>query len=180
MTRTHNGTPLSRRRLELCTRLTVGVARQTQLRQLVLVRRVTRDELQQEIAATTDHVALAHLRPIRDELLESGQHQLLLAVEPDNGEECYLPPKLLRVGIRMVAADHARLLEPPNAAQARRRRDPRTSCQFHIGLCQRCSRLVRKTLSFSKKLANHIGAVWYFIHDYNAQQRTKLNTTTSA
>jgi len=39
---------------------------------------------------------------------------------------------------------------------------------------------VRKTLSFSKKLANHIGAVWYFIHDYNAQQRTKLNTTTSA
>ncbi len=29
---------------------------------------------------------------------------------------------------------------------------------------QRCSRLVHKTLSFSKKLANHIGAIWYFIH----------------
>ncbi|NEO55161.1 MAG: IS1 family transposase, partial [Okeania sp. SIO3B5] len=27
---------------------------------------------------------------------------------------------------------------------------------------------VRKTLSFSKKLSNHIGAVWNFIHHYNA------------
>jgi insertion element IS1 protein InsB len=33
---------------------------------------------------------------------------------------------------------------------------------------QRCSRLVRKTLSFSKKLRNHIGAIWNFIHHYNA------------
>jgi insertion element IS1 protein InsB len=34
---------------------------------------------------------------------------------------------------------------------------------------QRISRLVRKSLSFSKKLENHTGAIWYFIHDYNAQ-----------
>ena len=34
---------------------------------------------------------------------------------------------------------------------------------------QRISRLVRESLSFSKKMENHIGAVWYFIHDYNAQ-----------
>ncbi|MEP0874219.1 IS1 family transposase, partial [Trichocoleus desertorum AS-A10] len=27
---------------------------------------------------------------------------------------------------------------------------------------------VRRTLSFSKKLENHIGAVWYFVHHYNA------------
>ncbi len=33
---------------------------------------------------------------------------------------------------------------------------------------QRVSRLVRKTLSFSKSLENHIGAVWYFVHYYNA------------
>ncbi|MDM8561711.1 IS1 family transposase, partial [Thiotrichales bacterium HSG14] len=26
----------------------------------------------------------------------------------------------------------------------------------------------RKTLSFSKKLSNHIGAIWFFIHHYNA------------
>jgi insertion element IS1 protein InsB len=29
------------------------------------------------------------------------------------------------------------------------------------------SRLVRETLSFSKKLANHIGAIQYFICHYN-------------
>jgi len=52
--------------------------------------------------------------------------------------------------------------------------------RFNNTLRQRCSRLVRKTLSFSKKLANHIGALWYFIHDYNAQQRAKLGTTTIA
>ena len=34
-------------------------------------------------------------------------------------------------------------------------------------LRQRVSRLVRKTLSFSKKLTNHIGAAWLFIHHYN-------------
>lgn len=39
-------------------------------------------------------------------------------------------------------------------------------------LRQRISRLVRKSLSFSKKLDNHIGAVWYFIHHYNAQLAT--------
>jgi len=33
---------------------------------------------------------------------------------------------------------------------------------------QRISRLARKTLSFSKKLSNHMGAIWYFIHSYNA------------
>ena len=32
---------------------------------------------------------------------------------------------------------------------------------------QRVSRLVRESLSFSKKLNNHIGAIWYFIHGYN-------------
>lgn len=33
----------------------------------------------------------------------------------------------------------------------------------------RISRLVRKNLAFSKNLENHIGAIWYFIHHYNAQ-----------
>ena len=39
---------------------------------------------------------------------------------------------------------------------------------FNCILRQRVSRLVRKTLSFSKKQANHIGAIWYFVHHYNA------------
>lgn len=33
---------------------------------------------------------------------------------------------------------------------------------------QRVARLVRKTLSFSKKLENHIGAIWLFVHYYNS------------
>lgn len=40
--------------------------------------------------------------------------------------------------------------------------------RFNCTLRQRVSRLVRKTLSFSKKIENHIGAIWYFVHHYNA------------
>ena len=40
--------------------------------------------------------------------------------------------------------------------------------RFNCTLRQRVSRLVRKTLSFSKKLENHVGAIWHFIHHYNA------------
>ena len=39
--------------------------------------------------------------------------------------------------------------------------------RFNCTLRQRVSRLVRSTLSFSKSLANHIGAIKYFIGDYN-------------
>lgn len=39
--------------------------------------------------------------------------------------------------------------------------------RFNNTLRQRVARLVRKTLSFSKKLDNHIGAIWNFIHHYN-------------
>jgi insertion element IS1 protein InsB len=52
--------------------------------------------------------------------------------------------------------------------------------RFNNTLRQRCSRFVRKTLSFSKKLVNHIGALWYFIHAYNAEQRAKRRITTGA
>ena len=36
---------------------------------------------------------------------------------------------------------------------------------------QRCSRLVRRSLSFSKCLRNHVGALWYFVRHYNASLR---------
>ena len=39
--------------------------------------------------------------------------------------------------------------------------------RFNNTLRQRVSRLVRDTLSFSKKLANHIGAIRYVICHYN-------------
>jgi len=37
----------------------------------------------------------------------------------------------------------------------------------------------RQTLSFSKKLNNHIGAIWYFVHGYNAPVGKGLNLTTT-
>jgi insertion element IS1 protein InsB len=40
--------------------------------------------------------------------------------------------------------------------------------RFNNTMRQRISRLVRKTLSFSKKLVNHVGAIWLFVHHYNA------------
>ena len=43
--------------------------------------------------------------------------------------------------------------------------------RFNNTLRQRVSRLVRTTLSFSKKLENHIKAIWNFIHHYNEQRR---------
>lgn len=42
--------------------------------------------------------------------------------------------------------------------------------RFNNTLRQRVSRLVRNSLSFSKKLENHIGAIWFFIHHYNASR----------
>jgi len=42
--------------------------------------------------------------------------------------------------------------------------------RFNCTLRQRVSRLVRKALSFSKKLKNHIGAIKYFICHYNFQK----------
>lgn len=40
--------------------------------------------------------------------------------------------------------------------------------RFNNTIRQRCSRLVRKGLSFSKDCFNHEGAIWYFVHHYNA------------
>jgi insertion element IS1 protein InsB len=46
--------------------------------------------------------------------------------------------------------------------------------RFNNTLRQRVSRLVRDTLSFSKKLANHIGAIKYFICHYNLAKAAAL------
>jgi len=40
--------------------------------------------------------------------------------------------------------------------------------RFNCTLRQRASRLVRRTLSFSKKIENHVGAIWLFVHHYNS------------
>jgi insertion element IS1 protein InsB len=46
--------------------------------------------------------------------------------------------------------------------------------RFNNTLRQRVSRLVRETLSFSKKLANHIGAIKHFICHYNLTRTRAL------
>jgi IS1 family transposase len=51
--------------------------------------------------------------------------------------------------------------------------------RFNLTLRQRISRFVRKTLSFSKKLSNHIGSIWYFVHHYNAVIAPRLANTTA-
>ena len=49
--------------------------------------------------------------------------------------------------------------------------------RFNGTLRQRLSRLVRSTLSFSKNLANHIGAIRYFICHYNLTRMTRWRTS---
>ncbi len=46
--------------------------------------------------------------------------------------------------------------------------------RFNNTLRQRLSRLVRATLSFSKKIENHIGAIKFFICHYNLEKATAL------
>jgi IS1 family transposase len=46
--------------------------------------------------------------------------------------------------------------------------------RFNCTLRQRCSRLVRKSLSFSKSLERHKQAIKYFICDYNLQIKMAL------
>ena len=46
-------------------------------------------------------------------------------------------------------------------------RKPNHIDRFNHTLRQRVSRLVRETLSFSKNLAHHIGAIKFFIGHYN-------------
>ena len=46
--------------------------------------------------------------------------------------------------------------------------------RFNNTLWQRVSRLVQETLAFSKKVENHIGAIRYFICDYNLMRPPAL------
>jgi IS1 family transposase len=46
---------------------------------------------------------------------------------------------------------------------------------FNNTLRQRVSRLVRSTPAFSKKLANHVGAIRYFICHYNLTRTAALH-----
>ena len=64
----------------------------------------------------------------------------------------------------------------PEDRHARAGRDAGLTChveRFWLTLRQRCARVVRRTLSFSKCDRNHLGALWYFIRLYNRTQRCR-------
>lgn len=54
--------------------------------------------------------------------------------------------------------------------------------RFNCTLRQRVSRFVTKSLSFSKKLDNHVAAIWNFVHHYNAtlSRNMKVSWTISS
>jgi hypothetical protein len=95
--------------------------------QLVLVGRIARHETQHEIVRTPRHMALAHLGPGADHLLEAGQYRIGLVVEPDQREEADFEAQGLAFKLGVIAFDEAGILQRAHAAQARWRRDPRAA-----------------------------------------------------
>lgn len=82
-------------------------------------------------------------------------------------------PETLDVSARFAIPISGRLMWrcfPANATMrlARNRALASYIERFNCTVRQRVSRLVRKTLSFSKKLENNIGAILLFVHHYNA------------
>jgi insertion element IS1 protein InsB len=65
---------------------------------------------------------------------------------------------------------------PPERHQAMTKQARKTHHieRFNNTLRQRLSRLTRETLSFSKKLAYHIGAIKYFMCHYNLTRAAAL------
>jgi IS1 family transposase len=66
-----------------------------------------------------------------------------------------------------------RVAFPSKRHQAVTKKSGKTSYieRFNHTVRQRVARLVRKTLSFSKKLDNHSSAIWNFIHHHTEQRR---------
>ena len=52
--------------------------------------------------------------------------------------------------------------------------------RFNLTLRHGVSRLVRKFLSFLKKLENHIGAIWNFVHHCNSEIAPRLSGATTS
>jgi insertion element IS1 protein InsB len=71
-------------------------------------------------------------------------------------------------------AYHGVILAAQHKAISKKARKTNHLERFHNTLRQRVSRLVRATLAFSKKLANHIGAIRYFICHYNLTRAPAL------
>ena len=84
-----------------------------------------------------------------------------------------LPPETLDVSVQFVTQISGMLIKELSSAKRHKAVGKDSGKTNHIErfnntMRQRISRLVRKTLSFSKNLENHIRAIWHFIHHYNA------------
>lgn len=63
-----------------------------------------------------------------------------------------------RTWVPRAGADHCACRKGSGATNGVKR--------FFLKARQRCARPVRKTLPFSRKLSNHIGALWHFVRLY--------------
>ena len=82
-----------------------------------------------------------------------------------------LPPLYRQCAVIYTDAWEAyRGVLPPNRHRVVSKESGKTSYieRFNCTLRQRVSRFVRRNLAFSKRLGNHVGLLWNFIHHYNA------------
>ena len=63
---------------------------------------------------------------------------------------------------------------------SKQKRDTNHLERLNNTIRQRVSKLVRKSLSFSKSLENHIGTIKYFFCHYNLEQQIKWDRYASA
>ena len=70
---------------------------------------------------------------------------------------------------------YACLIEKEHLTQGKKEGNTNHQERFNNTLRQRCSRLVRKGLSFSKNIDNHVDAIYYFLVDYNMAKIASLH-----
>jgi hypothetical protein len=82
----------------------------------------------------------------------------------------------LRERISLRGICRAGGVSPAERHQAITKKAPKTNHieRFNNSLRQRLSRLVRATLSFSKKIENHIGSIKFFICHCNLEKAAAL------
>lgn len=90
----------------------------------------------------------------------------------------YSIPKAIRDIAHFYTDDwhaYGRVIDQHQLTQAKKEGLTNYIERFNNTLRQRCSRLVRKALSFSKNIDNHIDAIYYFLVDYNLSKIASLH-----
>ena len=112
--------------------------------------------------------------------LDAGTRQVVAMVVGDRSEATAcrlwdaLPPEYRDGAVvctDLWAAYQAAVPEDRHAAAGKEEGLTNHIERFWLTARQRCARLVRRTLSFSKCDRNHLGALWHFIRHYNSSLR---------